>query len=318
MAAFSHKLDANMNEAGYTALRESAARLDLGSRGKIRLHGEDRVRLLHAMTTNHIQQLKPGEGCYAFFLNAQGRILSDVNVFVLPEYLLLDLPIVTRAAIYAHLDKFIIADDVTLEDVTDGIATMSVEGPEAEVVLTKIGAPLPATNFGIVEWRSRLVARVSSTGAPGFSIFLPAAEKEALIRELEQAGVVAGDEQAAETVRLENHIPKYGVDFSEQYIPQETQLMHAIHFTKGCYIGQEIVERVRSRGHLNKMLVPVEVDTRELEPAAKLQAEGKEAGYIKSAAYSPALGKTVALAIIRTEAMSKPLTANGAAVQKAG
>src|ERR1700689_5891328 len=105
---------------GYEALRNRAAWLDLSARGKIRLTGEDRARLLHAMTTNHIQQLTPGTGCYAFFLSAQGRILSDVNVFCLADSILLDTESETSQTVYSHLDKYIIADDVTLQDETAG------------------------------------------------------------------------------------------------------------------------------------------------------------------------------------------------------
>ena len=142
-----------MNRSGYEALRTAAAAIDLTGRGKIRLTGEDRVRLLHAMTTNHIEQLTPGTGCYAFFLNAQGRIIGDVNVFVMPEYLLLDTEPATSRKIYEHLDKFIIADDVTLEDLTDTWATVAVEGPNAEAILADLGAPVPTAARGIAAFR---------------------------------------------------------------------------------------------------------------------------------------------------------------------
>src|SRR4051794_16112399 len=101
---------------GYQALRESAAWIDLSGRGKIRLTGEDRARLLHAMTTNEIQKLAPGQGSYTFFLNAQGRILADANVVILEDTVLLDTEPETRERVFQHLDQFIIADDVTLED----------------------------------------------------------------------------------------------------------------------------------------------------------------------------------------------------------
>src|SRR5689334_15021687 len=123
-----------MNNAAYHALRHGAAWLDLSGRGKIRVKGEDRVRLLHAMTTNHVQQLEPGGGCYAFFLNAQGRILADVNLFILPEYILLDTEPETRQRVMEHLDQFIIADDVTLEDITDEMATIAIGGPNNDDV----------------------------------------------------------------------------------------------------------------------------------------------------------------------------------------
>ena len=116
---------------GYTALRERAAWLDLSARGKIRVTGEDRARLLHAMTTNEVAKLKPGEGCYAFFLNAQGRILGDANVLCFEDHLLLDTEPETCQKLFEHLDRYIIADDVSLEDQTERVATIAVEGPDA-------------------------------------------------------------------------------------------------------------------------------------------------------------------------------------------
>ncbi len=302
-----------MNQNAYRALRKGVVWIDPSGRAKIRAHGEDRVRLLHAMTTNHVAQLTPGQGCYAFFLNPQGRILADVNLFELPEYLLLDLEPEVREKIYQHLDKFIIADDVTLEDVTDATATVNVEGPGSEGVLASIGAPVPAVDFGIEAWADGFVARVSSTGAPGFSLFVPASEKAALVARLEAAGAVAADAEAAEAVRLEHWLPKYGVDITENYIPQEVQRLDAIHFSKGCYVGQEIVERVRSRGHLNKMLTRLEIDTDALiARGARVTGGGKDFGEVKSAAFSPGFGKTRALAMMRVEAKGMDLTVNGA------
>src|SRR4026208_1066590 len=129
---------------GYQALRSGAAWLDLSTRGKIIARGEDRARLLHAMTTNHVQQLQPGEGCYAYFLNPQGRILADVNLFRRPEDFLLDVEPETREPLYQHLAKFIIADDVTLEDATSALATLDLEGPEALTPAARTTAPIPA------------------------------------------------------------------------------------------------------------------------------------------------------------------------------
>jgi folate-binding protein YgfZ len=302
-----------MNQTAYQALREGAAWIDLAGRAKIRAHGEDRVRLIHAMTTNHVAQLAPGQGCYAFFLNPQGRILADVNLFALPEYILLDLEPEVRVKIYEHLDKFIIADDVTLDDVTDSTATVNLEGPKSEFVLASIGAPIPAANLGIEEWAGGFVARVSSTGAPGFSLFVPVARKAELIGQLESADAVASDAESAEVVRLEHWLPKYGVDIVENYIPQEVQRLDAIHFNKGCYVGQEIVERVRSRGHLNKMLMRLKIDTNQVVArGARVMDGDKDFGQVKSAAFSPALGETLALAMLRVDAKAKDLTVNGA------
>ena len=143
---------------GYQALGEHAAWIDLSDRGKLRVTGEDRARLLHAMTTNHVEQLNPGEGCYTFFLNAQGRILSDVNLFCFEDHFLLDTEPETRRKLFEHLDRYIIADDVTMEDATDRIATIAVEGPESAGVLEKMGiAALPEAPYSTVSWSNGVI-----------------------------------------------------------------------------------------------------------------------------------------------------------------
>src|SRR5579862_4144220 len=135
---------------GYEALRNRAAWMDLSARGKIKLSGEDRARLLHAMTTNHIQQLTPGTGCYAFFLNDKGRVIADANVLCREDHFLLDVEPEVRESLYQHLDRFIIADDVTLEDATDATATIAVEGPHSAGLLQRTGAPIPEAEYSTV------------------------------------------------------------------------------------------------------------------------------------------------------------------------
>jgi folate-binding protein YgfZ len=285
---------------GYEALRDRAAWIDLPARGKIKLMGEDRARLLHSMTTNHIQQLTPGTGCYAFFLNDKGRVIADANVLCRPDYFLLDVEPETREPLYQHLDRFIIADDVTLEDATDALATIAVEGPEAAQVMQRAGAPVPDADYSSVDWGDMLVARLNSTGSAGFFIFTPVAEKAALIARLEAAGAEPADAEAARVVRLEHGKPRFSQDISERFLAQEANQPHALHFSKGCYLGQEIVERVRSRGQIHRVLKPVTLETTDPPaPGAKLDLNGI-AVEITSAAYSPALGKVVALAYVRT------------------
>ena len=287
---------------GYEALRERAARLDLSDRGRIRATGEDRVRLLHAMTTNQIQQLKAGEGCYAFFLNAQGRILADAVVLALEDALLLDTEPETRAFVYEHLDKYIIADDVTLEDVTAETVEIGIEGPASVAILQALGAPAPAAPYAHEAWGARRVVRSSTSGLPGFSIIAPVAEKDPLVRELDAAGAAQADAEAATVVRLEHGRPRYGDDITDRYLPHETQVLSALHFTKGCYLGQEIVERVRSRGGVHRFLLPLEIEGRTVpERGAPIMTEGKNVGEITSAAYSPARDKIVALGYVRRD-----------------
>jgi folate-binding protein YgfZ len=306
----------------YTALRESAAWRDASDRGRIAVRGEDRARLLHAMTTNHVEQLTPGTGCYAFFLNAQGRILADVNILCFEDHILLDTEPETRTKIFEHLDRYIIADDVTLEDVTDQTAVIAIEGPRSQAVIERLGAPVPEQPEAHLEWdgagywNGATVARLNTAGGSGFFVITNAASiasagasaRDSLEAQLAAAGIPEAQPQDVRTVRIENGHPRYGEEITERYLVQETGQLQAVNFTKGCYLGQEIVERVRSRAQIHRGLRRLEIDT-DQPPASgtKLKsggADGKDAsdaGEIASAVFSPALGKTVALAYIRTQ-----------------
>jgi tRNA-modifying protein YgfZ len=288
--------------AGYEALREGAAWLDLSARGKIKASGEDRARLLHAMTTNHVEQLAPGTGCYAYFLSAQGRILADVNLLCRPDHFLLDTEPETGEKIFKHLDSFIIADDVTLEDITQSMATIALDGPAAAAILTHLGAPIPERDYDNADWKNMVVVRTSYTGGPGFLVLAPVEEKENLIQQLKPAGAVEAHADAFRIVRIENGRPRYGEDISERYLSQEANQPRALHFQKGCYLGQEIVERVRSRGQVHRVLVPVQIEAAD-PPAAgtKLHLGEANVGEITSAVFSPALAKVAALAYVRVE-----------------
>jgi len=286
--------------SGYEALREHAAWLDLSGRGKIRASGEDRARLLHAMTTQQVEHMKPGDGAYAFFLNAQGRILGDVSLFCFEEHFLLDTEPETRQKLFQHVDRYIIADDVTLEDLTEDMATIAVEGPQAASVLEKLGAPVPEAPYGTRAWGDRIIARVSSTGSEGYFVFLPASGRPELAKQL--AGVPEASTDDARLVRIEHGHPRYGEEITERYLAQETGQTHAVNFTKGCYLGQEIVERVRSRAQIHRVLRRLEIDA--LEPPAagtKLSSGGADAAEIASSAFSPAFSKVIALAYVRVQ-----------------
>jgi len=238
---------------GYNELRAGAAWLDVSGRGKIRVVGEDRARFLHAMSTNHIQQLTSGTGCYAFFLTAQGKILADVNVLCRQDSFLLDMEPETLPKLLNHLDKFIIADDVALEDLTPALARIAVEGPKSPDVLSAVSAPSLGTCYGsTVDWGSALVARLSITGSLGFFVIVPALEKGEILRKLEAAGAAPADADAFRVVRLEHGEPRYGEDISERYLAQEANQPHALHLQKGCYLGQEVVERLRTRGLIQR------------------------------------------------------------------
>jgi folate-binding protein YgfZ len=315
-----------MNSPGYNALRHHAAWMDLSDRGKLRANGEDRTRFLHAMTTNHVEQLKPGEGCYSFFLNAQGRILGDVNLLCFEDHFLLDTEPETRRKLFEHLDRYIIADDVTLEDATDRIATIAVEGPESAAALKKMGlAALPEAPYSTVSWSNgpgfATIARLSSTGADGYFLFVPTERKDEVVAQLSASGAIAATNEDARIVRIENGRPRYGEEITERYLVQETGQLQAVHFSKGCYLGQEIVERVRSRAQIHRVLRKLQIDT--VEPPAvgtKFKSGDADAGEIVSAAFSPALQKTVAMAYVRVP-FAEPgtvLSIEGSAARVAG
>jgi folate-binding protein YgfZ len=289
---------------GYQGLRESAAWMDLSGRGKIRVLGEDRARLLHAMTTQDVQSLTPGRGVYAFFLNAQGRILGDVNILCREDCFLLDTEPETRQKLFDHIDRYIIADDVTLEDATGEMATIAIEGPQAPAILEHLGAPVPEADYETRAWAGMTVARVNSTGAGGFFVFLNPSKKADLIAAIEAEGIVEATADDARAVRIEHGRPRYGEEITERYLVQETAQLQAVSFRKGCYLGQEIVERVRSRAQIHRVLRRIEAGISEAPAAgSKLKsADGQaDAGEIASAIFSPALGKVAALAYVRTQ-----------------
>lgn len=275
--------------AGYDALTHGAALLDVSRRGRIRVTGEDRARLLHAMTTNHVQQMQPGDGLYCFFLNSQGRILADAFVLCFEDHFLLDTEAGTRTSLYEHLDQYIIADDVTLEDVTDQTFSLAIEGPKSADTAARSGLQAPHHRFSHVRSGELTVAAVSSSAAHGVRIYGAIGLKEQTIATAEAAGAIAASGQDAETARVENFIPRYGVDISETTLPQETQQTHALHFQKGCYLGQEIVERIRSRGHVNRLLMGFRIDGKGIAPppGSKLIVEGAPSGEVTSSAATP-------------------------------
>jgi aminomethyltransferase len=262
---------------GYEALRTGAAWLDLRARGRIVARGRDRARFLHNVTSNEVKKMTPGQAAYAFLLTPQGRIQADVWLACFEDHFLIDTLPELREKVRAHILKYRVADQIELEDVTGTTAAIGVEGPSAPGI--------PPGGFAITE-----------TGQPGYRIYCSAAELEGITASL---GIPPASEEDARIVRIENGRPRYGEDIRETSLVQETQQMHAVSFTKGCYLGQEIVERVRAQGHINKKLVRLESDA-PIPAGAKLTAGGAEAGEVTSSVLSPQSGKTIVLAIVRT------------------
>ncbi len=284
---------------GYEALRHGAAWLDLSARGRIVVSGRDRARLLHAITSNEVKKMTPGTGCYAFLLNPQGRIQADLCLFCFDDHFLIDTEPEVREKVHLHIKRYIIADQVELEDVTAGKAAIGVEGPGAAAMLAELGAPVPGDAYAHAAWGDATVATVTATGQSGARIFCPAGGVGEVVRRLESAGAVAASAEDARLVRIENGKPRYGEDIRETSLPQETQQMHAVSFNKGCYLGQEIVERIRAQGRVNKKLMRVVLEGVEAPAGGtKTTVDGAEAE-VTSAVVSPESGKVVALAYVR-------------------
>ena len=301
---------------GYRALRSGAAWVNVSARGRIAVTGRDRARLLHNITSNEVKKLSPGAGCYAFLLTPQGRIQADLVLLAFADRFLIDTEPELRDKVQQHIRRYIIADQVTLEDVTASTASVALEGPGAAGMLAAMGAPVPGADYEHLSWGEWTVARIGLTGQPGFRFFGPAEADSQLQSKLAAAGAKPASETDIRQVRIENGRPRYGEDIRETSLPQETGAMHAVSFTKGCYLGQEIVERIRAQGHVNKKLVGLEIAASEpFPPGSKLTIGGGEAGEITSSVHAPESDKVWALAYVRT-AYAEPgkvLEVNGVA-----
>jgi glycine cleavage system T protein len=295
--------------AEHHAVRKSAGIFDFSFRAMLRIAGRDSRRFLHRIISNDVKSLAPGQGNYATLLTAQGRIVADFRVYCLEDSFLLDTDADLLEKILQGLRKYVIADKVTIEPLS--LSALSVQGPQSRALMEKILArELPAlTEYG--HFSADLpgfpvrVSEATSTGEPGFEIWMgaeamPSVWKELLAKAPE--GALAAGTEALESLRIEAGIPRYGPDFGEDTLPLEAGLLNALSFNKGCYIGQEIVERARSRGHVNWKFAGLTIDSPH-PPAAgeKLLSEGKEIGEITSACVSPTLERTLALGYVRHE-----------------
>lgn len=289
---------------GYQALHESAAQVDISSRGRIRATGEDRVRLLHAVAANALDNLAPGRGAYTFFLNAQGRIQADGHVFVAADHVLLDCEPACRGRLREHLESFIVMDDVTLEDVTEKTCAFAVAGPRAAAAAAALCGRAPRGDLEFLEADGVRAARVPLAGNDGFRLTADSGKRGAILRVLERSGVAAASPEDFEIVRVESGVPRWGIDYGPENIPHETRQLHAVSFTKGCYTGQEIVERVRTQGRVNRLLVGLQLDAASTPENLEVRHEGRAVGKMTSAVFSPRFRKTMGFAIVRRAAAS--------------
>jgi folate-binding protein YgfZ len=313
-------------------LLHRAAYAPLDNVGWIRVTGSDRVRWLNGMVTNNIAALKPGEGCYNFFLNAQGRIQGDATAWMLEESILLETAADRVPALMAMLDRFIIMDDVELAE--QQRAGILLAGPHSAAYLHALGLPAPPASAVLVEGEQAgiQVAHAHSPSVPTFEIWSDVETAAALTQKL--AGMVEAPAQATpeaiETLRILSGTPRYGTDIRDKDLPQETNQTRALHFAKGCYLGQEIVERIRSRGAVHRAFSGFVLDGETANPGTILSLEDKPVGELTSVttirseliAESLKLSETspsvqIALGYIRREALESAKS-RGASITYAG
>lgn len=297
--------------AEHRAVRQAAGLIDCEAVGKIEVTGRDRVAFLQGMLTNDVKILEPGQGCQAAFLDAHGKVQALLSVFVAQDRLFLELPPATAAKTLQLLDKFLISEKVEFADVTPAFACFSLQGPTAARVLAVLGgSPAPLDPYRHVELAADgvpvRVFRVDDTGDDGFHCWAPAEHAAALWARLLEAGRPFGLRPAGvvalDALRVEAGIPWYGSDVDETTLLPEMPLEHLVSYTKGCYIGQEIVARVKYRGHVNRLLTGFIVEGEHV-PAfgAAVVKEDKEIGRVTSAVHSFLLGRPIALGFVRRE-----------------
>jgi folate-binding protein YgfZ len=268
--------------------------LDLTDRAKFNVTGKDRVRFLNGQLTNDILSLRPGSAICACALTAKGKLCADLFVAPTEESHLLDAESVLRESLAARLEKYIIADDVTLEDVTDAFGLFHLVVPPS----ANAGA---AGSFPWVEKTDTLLMACNRFGIPGIDFWFPADQAALVQGKLEQSPI---DFQAAENLRIEQGIARWGHELSEEVIPNEAGLdRRAINYTKGCYLGQEVISRIKSVGHVNRHLCGLMPDAgMAVATGDKLFSDGeskKEIGFITSVGWRRSEGRVIALGYVR-------------------
>ena len=295
----------------FAQLLSGCGLISLGSRAKVELSGGDRMRWLNGMVTNNIRDLPVGRGVYAFLLNPQGHILGDMYGYNRGESLLIDTDKSQLERLLSLFDRYIIMDDVEVSNVGDLVQSVGIAGPKVREVLRRAKfefPPLKPLQLADVTWQNApvTVVRGDHAGVEWYELWAAQEQLGQLRIALAQAGAPPVSPDAQELLRIAAGIPRYGQDIRERDLPQETSQERALHFSKGCYVGQEIVERIRSRGAVHRKFAGFEVNGPLPAPGTKVQADGKDVGEITSAAALPLKNgeRQVALGYIRREISS--------------
>lgn len=309
-------------QAEFAALRSGCGVFDLGWRSKLVATGEDRVRWMNGMVTGNVRDLAPNRGTYSFLLNPQGHILGDLYIYNRGEHLLLDTDCSQAGRLREVFEKYIIMDDVEVADISEKLTALGLRGRQAAAVLEKSGlnaGSLQPLELCDLAWHDVGLSLIRSAAPDAFELWLAPLNAARLWEALVMAGAAPAGSDALELWRVAAGVPRYGQDIRERDLPQETEQHQALDFSKGCYVGQEIVERIRSRGQVHRKFTGFRLEGAGATPGTKLQAEGKEVGELTSVASLPQANgtrATIALGYVRRELTlpGKSLQAGGAAV----
>jgi len=301
--------------AAYDAARHRAAFIDRSDRARIVVSGADRASYLQGLLTNDVVALQAGEGCYAAYLTPQGRMIADLYVYELGDVMLLTMDRGVKEAVLTKLDQFIFSEDVQLGDVTDTFAQIGVVGPDAAATVARLLTGASAETLTALPEHANLrahwngdpviVTRIADTGEAGYDVFVDRAKADAFASAATSAGAVQLDDQTAEAIRIEAGVPRFRRDMDEETIPLEAGIeSRAISFSKGCYVGQEVIIRVLHRGHgrVARKLVGLVVDGDQPPASGAIVRSGdREIGHVTSSASSRALKKPIALAYVHRD-----------------
>ncbi len=301
-------------EDDYAALRRGAGAIDLSHRTILRITGADRAKFLQGILTNDANRLAPGRGLYGAILTAKGKMQADLTVYALADSFWVDAEPEVSDKLFQILTRYTIGTDATIANDSGAHGVLGVFGPDAAAVtaIALAGVETPSTALAVTEhaWRTHplAVAEAGYPGTPGYKLLLPAAALDTAWTSLLDAGASAVGIDALEAVRIEAGVPRYGSDMSEENFPPEARIEdRAISYTKGCYMGQETMARIKTYGHVNRLLVGLLPETdRPIAPGTPLfhpditsvLREHKEAGYVTSSIVSPALKRVIALGYV--------------------
>ena len=296
-------------QAEFAALRNGCGVYDLGFRAKISLTGSDRVRWLNGMVTNNIRDLAADHGSYAFLLNPQGHILGDLYAYNRGESITVDTDCSQIEKILATFDHYIVMDDVEVTNLNEQLTALGIAGPNSRAVVAAAGFEIPemhALQVLSLKWQGTdcNLVRGEDEQRASYEIWLAPGNVRRLWDALQTAGAAPVGSEALELHRIVSGVPRYGVDIRERDLPQETEQARALNFNKGCYVGQEIVERIRSRGAVHRKFAGFLAEgASAIAAGAKIIAGEKEVGEITSVASLLLTGseKTAALGYIRRE-----------------